>query len=187
MLGTYVENLIQDELKLDLNEAKMICKLDIDNEQGGQDFIVYVNDTPLYFIEVKSRWNKRDSVLMSKLQMEISANQKEQYALIVADMSDFPREKVERHEYPDDITETFKNMKIALAIGYKNKDLVDNLVLDETDVHIGGDYKSVIPQSYLNSSDCVQFEELIKRIKEVILDSINQSDDNVTTTNIQLL
>lgn len=175
MLGSYVEELIQKELELELGEGTTACRVEIDNEQGGQDLVVYVNNNPVYFIEIKSRWNKRDSVLMSKMQMDVSAQEKNRYALIVADMSDFPREKAERHEYPSDITETLRYIRIAPYIGTKNQKIVDSLVLDEEDVHLGGDYKSVVPQTYLNSSG-LPFEELIKKIKEIIFSHINDCD-----------
>ena len=79
--------------------------------QGGQDIIVYLErddkKIPLYYIEVKSRWSTKESVEMSKLQMETSSREKERYALCLVDMHDYDKEKVFRKEYP----KTFEEIK----------------------------------------------------------------------------
>lgn len=51
-------------------------KVRVDNIQGGQDIIVSINDKPIYYIEVKSRWVSADSVMMSATQLNRSVEKK---------------------------------------------------------------------------------------------------------------
>ncbi len=158
----------------------MKCESTIDNEQGGQDLIIYLNGEAIYYIEIKSRWNQRDSVLMSKLQMKVSSEKKDRYALCAVDMTGFDQEKAERHEYPEINDESLKRIKVANRIGLANEKLEEGLILDEDIVHIGGDIKSVVPQSYLNVNS-ISFEKLINNILDLIKERI---DNNATETNI---
>ena len=72
-LGNYVEDYLRKELKDILKNNKVEAK--VDDVQGGQDIIVSINDEPIYYIEVKSRWVVADSVMMSSTQLERSVQQ----------------------------------------------------------------------------------------------------------------
>ncbi len=180
MLGSFVEDWIQSQLEAELGNNVVKCESTIDNEQGGQDLIIYLNGEAIYYIEIKSRWNQRDSVLMSKLQMKVSSEKKDRYALCAVDMTGFDQEKAERHEFPEINDESLKRIKVANRIGLANEKLEEGLILDEDIVHIGGDIKSVVPQSYLNVNS-ISFEKLINNILDLIKERI---DNNATEPNI---
>lgn len=173
MLGSFVEDWIQSQLDAELGNNVVKCDSTIDNEQGGQDLIIYLNGEAIYYIEIKSRWNQRDSLLMSKLQMKVSSEKKDRYALCAVDMTGFDQEKAERHEYPEINYESLKRIKVANCIGFANEKLEEGLILDEDMVHLGGDFKSVVPQSYLNVNS-ISFERLINNILNLIKERIDK-------------
>src|SRR5690606_8548545 len=67
-IGTHIEKLVRDKIGADLINFKITVR----DEQGGQDIIVEYNDSIVYYIEVKSRWDIRNSISMSALQMKNS-------------------------------------------------------------------------------------------------------------------
>ena len=67
-IGTHIEKLVRDKIGADLNNFKIIVR----DEQGGQDIVVEYNESIVYYIEVKSRWDIRNSISMSALQMKNS-------------------------------------------------------------------------------------------------------------------
>lgn len=85
-LGLYVEKYLVEQLGKMLNENEVIkavsdgSNLTDQDVQGGQDIIVYLErddkKIPLYYVEVKSRWSTKESVEMSKLQMETSSKKR---------------------------------------------------------------------------------------------------------------
>jgi hypothetical protein len=134
--------------------------------QGGQDLIVSLNDQPIYYIEVKSRWHSDRSVLMSTLQHRTSYEQKENYALCAVDMSDYDRELAKQHQYPTDIQEILKRIKVLDNIGVLNERLKD-AVEDKDDevVHIAGGYQVLVSQKIIAEHG---------KILEIFIDNLKQ-------------
>jgi hypothetical protein len=183
-LGLYVETYLVEQLKHLLSENETIKALPSDEKvegedvQGGQDIIVYLKKgenqpEPVYYIEVKSRWSTRESVDMSKLQLEISAQKKENYALCVVDMHDYDKDKVFRKEYPTDFNEIKCRISVVPKIGERNADLVPYIQDSSSDVHLGGEIKSVVPQVYVKNH-CITFDDLMKVIEQKVKDRINE-------------
>lgn len=180
-LGNYVETLIKEQLQgsLDKLNIKVDCpkvdrsKVDrpkVENQQSGQDLIVYVNEKPVYFIEVKSRWSTDDSVRMSARQFERSVEEQERYALCEVDMTHEDHENVEKHVYPH-VAETLSHIRAITDIGKLNSCLSATLDEYSTSVHVGGDYKVIVPQTVWNDpSHGHTFEELIAEIKRIIIE-----------------
>lgn len=156
-LGNHVESLLRKELQdkfadIESIKVKTLC---VKDQQDGQDIIVSYNDVDVFYIEVKSRWKTADSVEMSKRQLEQSINKKDCYALCAIDMTQYPRENALEHIYPNDIEETLSRMKVLTNIGELNdirlRDVVEN-ERNDSSIHIGGDYKDVVPQKVINAN-----------------------------------
>lgn len=170
-LGLYVENYLVAQLQALLKEGETIKALPDGDSlesldvQGGQDIIVYVKSetgksVPIYYIEVKSRWSTRDSVEMSKLQLEVSAREQKHYALCVVDMHEYDKQKVFRNEYPKEFTEIKDKIDVVTRIGERNAELAPFVKDSNTEVHLGGDIKSVVPQAFVKS-EFITFDELM--------------------------
>ena len=158
-LGLYVEKYLLEHLQSLLKDGETIqASLEESVEgkdiQGGQDIIVYIMKgeeklKAIYYLEVKSRWSTRESVEMTKKQLEVSAEQKDKYALCYVDMHDYDKERVFRNEYPKGFSEIKDRVYVVDNIGDKNAVLLPYINEASTEVHIGGDIKSVVPQNYV--------------------------------------
>ena len=176
-LGLYVERYLVKQLGVMLNENEEIkaasdgSTVSEQDVQGGQDIIVYLEcedkKIPLYYIEVKSRWSTKESVEMSKLQMETSSREKRRYALCVVDMHDYDKEKVFRKEYPKTFEEIRGRISVVYEIGDRNADLVPYTCDSKTEVHIGGEVKSIVPQDYVKVVK-KDFDSLLVTIAEKV-------------------
>lgn len=178
-LGLYVEEFLLTELGKELKDS---CQLSVgvDDIQGGQDIIISIDEKPVYFIEVKSRWVDKDSILMSAMQLDRSVDQKEHYSLFAVDMIDFERKNVKEHVYPDSMDDFVKRIKVVPKIGILNEEIKPAQRDPNKQVHIGGDYKAVVPQALIADIGIgyVQFmnEILIPFLKDRIahLDQIQE-------------
>lgn len=163
-LGEYVEELIRKELE---NKLKVgLHTLGVVNQQDGQDIIIQFDGATIYYIEVKSRWVQKDSVLMSASQFRTSVEEKTHYALCEVDMIEYDRVNVDKHEYPN-VEETIGRISAITNIGVLNEALKDSLNQDSSQVHVGGDYKVVVPQTVWKEHG-KHFNELVEEIKVIV-------------------
>lgn len=168
-LGEYVEEYIKMQLEKQLYSGDSEVNIKVENEQGGQDLIVYKNGCPVYYIEIKSRWNSDQSVMMSPLQMSNSVVQSANYALCCVNMVDFGSgDLLEKHIYPP-LEDVIERIKCLTNIGKLNEKLIDSVSLTANinNVHIGGDYKCIIPQSVINSEG-VLFSQMLSDILAIL-------------------
>ena len=163
-LGEYVEELIRKEIDSKLKAGSHI--MEVLSQQDGQDIIILLDGTAIYYIEVKSRWSQKDSVLMSALQFRTSVEEKTHYALCEVDMITYNRENVDKHEFPD-VEETINRISAIMNIGVLNETLKDTLNQDSDQVHVGGDYKVVVPQTVWEEHG-KHFNELVEEIKKIV-------------------
>lgn len=165
-LGEYVEEFLLEQLKEVLTKHSL--KVKVADIQGGQDLIVFLNDQPIYYIEVKSRWQSDRSVLMSTLQHQTSYEHKENYALCAVDMSDYNRELAKQHQYPADIQEILTRIKVLDNIGVLNERLKD-AVEDKDDgmVHIAGGYQVLVSQKIIGEHG-ENLEKFINKLNQYI-------------------
>jgi len=148
LLGWYVEDFLLSQLKDVLTNHSL--KVKVEDIQGGQDMIVSLNDQPIYYIEVKSRWHSDRSVLMSTLQHKTSYEKKENYALCAVAMSDYDRELAYQHQYPTDIQEIQTRISVLDNIGVLNERLKDAVEdKDDGKVHIAGGYQVLVSQKII--------------------------------------
>ncbi len=160
-LGKYVEDYLREELSEEL--AGIDLTVEVDDEQGGQDIVIKKNGEIVYFIEVKSRWITADSVLMSALQLQRSVEEKDRYALFAVDMTGYNSENVKEHRYPDSKEEMVSRIKAISNIGVLNEKIIPAERNPKKDVHIGGDYKAVVPQDLINEQG-KSYDEFLQKV-----------------------
>lgn len=163
-LGKYVEEFIQNELISQLNVKKSDIKVTVEDEQGGQDLVVYKDGEPVYYLEIKSRWGTDQSVMMSPLQMQRSVQQSSNYALCCVDMTGFNISDCEKHIYPP-VEDVLCRIKSLTNIGELNRVLMAvTFPQDYSEaVHIGGDIKCIVPQKVIHNHG-KSFYELLRTI-----------------------
>ena len=164
VLGEYVETSLLEILKETLSDKELHVKSE--NVQDGQDFIIYIDNKPFYYIEVKSRWVTSDSVMMSASQLKRSIEEKERYALFAVDMTDFNHANVELHEYPA-MKESLERINVISNIGHLAQHLKRIVENPDDEVHIGGDYKAIVPQSLIKKHK-KEFKFFIAELSEKI-------------------
>ncbi len=169
-IGTYIERLIREKLSDELKDRISFDNKETEttNIQGGQDIVILLDKTPVYFIEVKSRWNSQNSVSMSKLQLQRSVEENERYALCVVDITRYIGEN-DRYKLSTD--EILPLTKFVTNIGDTIKPLIeDNLEAEKQQdklIHLI-DYRGIIPQ------DIIQAGYDFKSFIDVILKNITK-------------
>lgn len=155
-IGTNIERLIREKLSVELLGRITFIndeKLEASDVQGGQDIIVLLDDEPIYFIEVKSRWNSVSSVSMSKLQLQRAVEETERYALCSVDIS---RYLGENDKYNLLIEDIIPLTRFVEGIGKEIKPLIEeNLTAEKKQeelIHLI-DYRGIIPQDIIKEGD----------------------------------
>ena len=146
-IGTHIEEILKEHLKNIVNPDDI--KYEVKGEQDGQDIIIKIKDQAKYYIEVKSRWDKRTSIKMSKNQTLQSNEQKTKYALCSVDMTDYIGD--DRFEISD-ISKILDNILFVNDIGEHVEHLIEVLKQTNKDdeIHLDGDYRTLVPQSIIN-------------------------------------
>ena len=165
-LGDYVEQYLLKQLDGELKNKVHVNTEDI---QGGQDIIIYKDERPIYYIEVKSRWLNEQSVLMSTLQYQRSIENPDRYALTAVNMYNFDRSYVDEHKYPpfEDIK---PRIRVLENIGRYNDGLVKKVDNEAVDPHVNNGFQILVPQDLINDPEkSVDFDtfmiDLVEKIK----------------------
>ena len=147
-IGTHIEEKLKEHLKQLFQPEDIKCE--VLGEQDGQDIIIKIKDEIKYYIEVKSRWDKRTSIRMSRNQTLRSNEHQHIYALCCVDMTDYHEE--DRFEISD-INKILDNIKFVNNIGEKVEHLVE--VFEQTkqldEIHLDGDYRTLVPQKVIEA------------------------------------
>jgi len=144
-IGTHIEKLIREKIGSDLTNFK----IEVHEQQGGQDIIVEYNNNIVYYIEVKSRWDIRNSITMSPLQMENSVINKSKYSLCCVDMTNYKVGEADRYNVSD-INIILDRINVLNDIGDRIAPLLTGVlaVKDlDNEITLSGDYRGTIPQS----------------------------------------
>lgn len=174
-IGTFIEDKIREKLSdemLSLLKIENSESLETSDIQGGQDIIISFNENPIYFIEVKSRWNSENSVSMSKLQLQRSVEENSRYALCSVDIT---RYKGSNNKYELAIEEILPLTRFVENIGHNVEPLIHPNLLAEQDldenIHLV-DYRGIIPQDVIQSGKNYELfiEALISRINQAIIE-----------------
>ena len=168
-IGTYIESLIKQKLSDELQERVSFGEkesVEATNIQGGQDIVIFLDENPIYFIEVKSRWNSQNSVSMSKLQLQRSVEQNQCYALCAVDITRYTGTN-DRYKLSTD--EILPLTKFVVNIGNTIKPLIENNLEAEKEqeklIHLI-DYRGIIPQDIIQSGN--DFDKFIDLLLEAI-------------------
>lgn len=182
-IGTYIESLIREKLSDELKDRISFGDKETEttNIQGGQDIVIFLDENPVYFIEVKSRWNSQNSVSMSKLQLQRAVEENRRYALCVVDITRYTGEN-DRYKLSTD--EILPLTKLVTNIGDTIKPLIeDNLEAEkqqDKSIHLI-DYRGIIPQDIIQSgNDFDNFIELLS--KTIIKTADTEKYDNEKNT-----
>lgn len=165
-IGTYIESLIRQKLSDELKDRISFGDKETEttNIQGGQDIVVSLDNNPVYFIEVKSRWNSQNSISMSKLQLQRAVEENERYALCAVDITRYTGENDKYKLLTDEILPL---TKFVTNIGNTIKPLIeDNLEAEkqqDKSIHLI-DYRGIIPQDIiLSGNDFGNFIDLLTK------------------------
>lgn len=163
-IGVHIENLIREHLGNSVSSlvkvvlvdelvAEQDSDLSFEEVQNGQDIIVYLNSTPIYYIEVKSRWDSNSSIRMSKNQTINAAANPNCYALCSVDMTKYEG-VADRYEVRE-IEKIMDLIKFNTDIGTKVEGFAQTMeTLNATaDFRLEGDLRTVVPLSYIAGGD----------------------------------
>ncbi|MFD1139912.1 sacsin N-terminal ATP-binding-like domain-containing protein [Larkinella insperata] len=174
-IGTYIEALIRQKLSSELQKRiSFEDKRDIKTSdiQGGQDIVILLDGRPVYFIEVKSRWNSQNSVSMSKLQLQRAVEQTERYALCAVDVT---RYTGTNDRYQLSTNEILPLTKVVMNIGSIIRPLIEeNLEAEKNQselVHLI-DYRGIVPQEIIKGGD--DFDKFVELLSEIIVNAVNK-------------
>lgn len=171
-IGTYIESLIRQKLSDELKDRISFGDKETEttNIQGGQDIVVFLDDNPVYYIEVKSRWSSQSSISMSKLQLQRAVEENERYALCAVDIT---RYTGENDKYKLSTDEILPLTKFVTNVGDTIRPLIeDNLEAEkqqEKSIHLI-DYRGIIPQ------DIIQIGNDFDSFIVLLLETIKTSD-----------
>lgn len=174
-IGTNIERLIREKLSLELQDRVTFAnsnEIEASDVQGGQDIVVKIDGKPIYFIEVKSRWNSVSSVSMSKLQLQRAVEENENYALCSVDIT---RYLGTNDKYNLPIEEVLPLTKFVTNIGTTIKPLIEkNLSAEknETDsIHLI-EYRGIIPQEIIKKG--TGFSNFVTTLIAIINEKVQQ-------------
>lgn len=148
-IGTHIEKVLREHLQSAYDPNDIIYE--VKEEQDGQDIIIKIKNDIKYYIEVKSRWDKKSSVRMSKNQTLTAYENQERYALCSVDMTDYFED--DRYEVKN-INNIVYAIRFITTIGNGVEHLIS--VLKQTNekeqIHLDGDYRTLIPQEIIEES-----------------------------------
>ena len=157
-IGTHIEFILRGKLSNIISEN---IKAEVQDVQDGQDIIIKIGGSSVYFIEVKSRWDINSPIRMSKNQTLRADEQKDNYALCSVDMTKY----IGKNKYDvKEIKEIIHCIRFNTQIGYEVNHLID--VLNQTSepetIHIDGDFRTLVPMKYIdNGKTLSEFENFI--------------------------
>ena len=162
-LGKHIENMI----RLKLNEelcTRVNVTTTIEDQQGGQDIVIQLDDKDVYFIECKAKWNFSEPAHMSKLQIQKACDEKGHYALCAVDLTSF--KGLSNGVFPL-IEQLERHIHIHFDVAEKLATVTEHLFAideesDENRMTISADYRSNIPKSVFVNN--IGFDSLIDAI-----------------------
>ena len=174
-IGRKIEKQIREKLSFELQDRvvfKNSKELEANDVQGGQDIVISLDDNDIYFIEVKSRWNSDNSVSMSKLQLQRSAEEKGRFSLCSVDISKYTGDN---NKYELSIEEILPLTKFVSDIGTNVKPLIEpNLIAEQNEsesIHLI-DYRGVVPQYIIKEG--LSFNQFVDSLLIQINEITNQ-------------
>lgn len=172
-IGLTIQGLIQEQLDISLTNVVSVLKseenkeLTTQEEQNGQDFIVYKNKKPIYYLEVKSKWDENGRFALSKNQTEKCALEKNQYAVISVNVDRYKRKyTIDIDNIPFQDLKEFVKVNDNLGSDFQ-KLILENVAKIELNEPKLIEYRGSIPQKLIDD-DGVGFDDFIKNLIEKI-------------------
>ncbi|MBB4808178.1 hypothetical protein HNP38_003518 [Chryseobacterium defluvii] len=172
-IGLTIQDLIQKQLDKELADTIAIKKsedTDLINkeEQNGQDFIIYKNNKPIYFIEVKSKWDENGRFALSKNQTEKCAIEKNRYAVISVNVDRYKRKYQINNEFNIQFNDLNEFINVNDNLGSYFENLVkENLLKSETNDPKLIEYRGSIPQTIIDTEG-KKFNEFVLKLIELM-------------------
>jgi hypothetical protein len=145
-IGLHIEKLVRERLEEQVEEFSVV----VESRQGGQDIIAKLGGEEIYYIEVKSRWEKNDSVYLSYLQSVKSVTEKDKYSLCSVDLSEYKVGQQDRYE--PIIEDIYEQIHFINKIGYKIEKLIYPAIEADKnleDVRLSDDYRVKVFQTFM--------------------------------------
>jgi hypothetical protein len=174
-IGIKIQDLIQKELDSSLAETIKIVESSTDQklitreEQNGQDFIIYKSGDPIFYIEVKSRWDSDGIVALSKRQVECCAREKSNYAVITVNVADYKsRNKIVEDSIS--FTDLIKDIYVNRDLGQNFDQLIaENRQFESTPENTKLiEFRGHIPQDRIKSKG-LNFDKFVTDLKSFLL------------------
>lgn len=163
-IGNHIEYLLRQRL----GEAVNNSDFKFPDVQNGQDIVVLYKDKPIFFVEVKTKWNFTTSgpAYMSKNQVIKACGEKGRYALCCVDLTNYG---LPDRTYPESLDNIMERIKMKFEIGDDLSSLMkpsfDASSTDpENNISIDGDFKARIPAGAFRKGD--SFDDLVSKIIE---------------------
>lgn len=163
-IGNHIEYLLRERLGETVDNADF----QFPDVQNGQDIVVLYKEKPIFFVEVKTKWNFDTSgpAYMSKNQVLKACTEKGRYALCCVDLTKYG---LPDRTYPESIDNIMDRIKMKFEIGDDLASLMKpSLEASSTDpennISIDGDFKARIPAGAFRKGN--SFDDLVSRIIE---------------------
>ena len=172
-IGLTIQELIQQELELGLVEVVSVLKSEEDKElttqeeQNGQDFIIYKNQVPIYYIEVKSKWDENGRFALSKNQTERCASQKNKYAVVSVNVDRYKKKhSINIDNIPFEDLKEFVKVNDDLGKDFE-KLIIENLSKAELNDPKLIEYRGSIPQKVIDFEG-MPFDFFVNKLIQLI-------------------
>ena len=163
-IGTHIEKLIREKIGSELTNFK----IEVREQQGGQDIVVEYNNNIVYYIEVKSRWDIRNSITMSPLQMEKSVINKSKYSLCCVDMTSYKVGEPDRYNVTD-VDIILDRINVLNDIGGRIEPLLTGVLAAkdfDNEITLTGDYRGTVPQSIVKLGESI--DDFVNHLIQII-------------------
>lgn len=173
-IGLLIQDLIQRQLDAELanlievKRSEEDTHLETQEEQNGQDFIIYKNGQPVYFIEVKSKWDENGRFALTKNQTEKCAIEKSRYAVVSVNVDRYKR----KHEIDDELNIRFEDLNEFIHVNdnlgaYFEKLVQENIYKSESNDPKLIEFRGSIPQRIIDDEG-KQFGDFISELIKVL-------------------
>jgi hypothetical protein len=173
-IGLLIQDLIQKQLDVELANLIEIKRSEEDThlvtqeEQNGQDFIIYKNGQPVYFIEVKSKWDENGRFALTKNQTEKCAIEKPRYAVVSVNVDRYKK----NHEIDNELNIRFEDLNGFIHVNdnlgaYFEKLIQENIYKSESNDPKLIEFRGSIPQRIIDAEG-KKFNDFIPELIEVL-------------------
>jgi hypothetical protein len=173
-IGLLIQDLIQKQLDIELANIIEVKRSEEDThlttqeEQNGQDFIIYKNGQPIYFIEVKSKWDENGRFALTKNQTEKCAIEKSRYAVVSVNVDRYKK----KYEIDDELNIKFEDLNEFIHINddlgsYFEKLVQENIYKSESNDPKLIEFRGSIPQKIIDTQG-KKFDDFIHDLIEVL-------------------